>query len=114
MVWDFTFASSHVTSTSKQPGTAAEKAEKVKLGKYKSLLKDYYMVPFAVETLGAVGQEGADLVNFLGKSIQAKTGEKRSSFYLFQSISMAVQRGNAPSILGTVKTGEQLEEIYYL
>ena len=87
---------------------------KMKLGKYKSLLKDYYMVPFAVETLGAFGQEGSNLVKSLVKSIQAKTGEKRSTFYLFQSISMAVQRGNAASILGTAKTGEQLDEIYYL
>ena len=49
----------------------------------------------------------------LGKSIQAETGEKCSTFYLFQSNSMAVQYGNAASILGTAKTGEQLEEIYY-
>ena len=60
-----------------------KKAEKVKLGKFKSLHKVYYIVPFAVETLGAVGFEDADLGKSLGKSIQGKTGEKRSSFYLF-------------------------------
>ena len=86
----------------------------MKLGKFKSLHKVYYIVPFAVETLGAVGFEDADLGKSLGKSIQGKTGEKRSSFYLFQSISMAVHGGNGASILGTAKTGEKLEEIYYL
>ena len=30
------------------------------------------------------------------------------------SISIAVQRGNAASILGTVKAGKDLDEIYYL
>ena len=72
------------------------------------------MVPIAVETLGAFGPESATFVKHLGKLIQHKTGEKRSTFFLFQSISMAVQRGNAASILGTVRPGEKLDEIYYL
>ena len=41
-----------------------------------------------------------------------ETGEKRSSFYIFQSISMAIQRGNASCILGTVPRSEGLEEIF--
>ena len=40
------------------------------------------------------------------------TGEKRSSFYLFQQISMAIQRGNASCILGTVPHSRGLEEIF--
>ena len=40
------------------------------------------------------------------------TGEKRSSFFLFQSISMAIQRGNAISVLGTVPRTEGLDEIF--
>ena len=41
-----------------------------------------------------------------------ETGEKRSAFFLFQSISMAIQRGNASCILGTVPHSEGLEEIF--
>ena len=33
---------------------------------------------------------------------------------IFQSISMAIQRGNATSILGTVKSGEKIDEVFYL
>ena len=72
------------------------------------------MVPVAVETFGSWGSEGASLVKSIGKRIQDLTGEKRATFFLFQSISMAVQRGNAVSILGTVKSGEKLDEVFYL
>ena len=41
-----------------------------------------------------------------------ETGEKRSAFYLFQSISIAIQRGNASCVLGTVPQSEGLEEIF--
>ena len=40
--------------------------------------------------------------------------EKRSTFYLFQSLSMATQRGNVASILGTVPNMKKLDEIYSL
>ena len=44
--------------------------------------------------------------------VMEETGEKHSSFYLFQSISMAIQRGNASCVLGTVPRAEGLEEIF--
>ena len=118
LVWDFTcvdtMARSHLKETCKQPGAVAKNAEKVKNDKYKNLQRDYYLVPVAVETLGAWNSAGATLIKTLGKIIREKTGEKRSTFFLFQSISMAVQRGNAASILGTIKNGEKLDKFYYL
>ena len=117
-VWDFTcvdsLSKSHLNETSKKPGAAAEKAEKLKTTKYKQLQRDYYMVPIAVETLSGWGPEGAAFIKSLGKKIQDKTGEKRSTFFLFRSISLAVQRGNAASVLGTAQPGENLDEIFYL
>ena len=50
----------------------------------------------------------------IGKRIQEVTGEKRSTSYLIQSISMSIQRGNAASILGTVGPTRKLDEIYDL
>ena len=118
LVWDFTcidtIAKSYINETRVSPGSAAEKAEKAKLAKYEELRKDYYMVPIAVETFGAFGPEGASLIKTIGKRIQDLTGEKRSTFFLFQSIFIAVQRGNAASILGTVKSCRKLDEIFYL
>jgi hypothetical protein len=39
------------------------------------------------------------LVKQIGKKIQDATGEKLSTFYLFQSISMAIQKGNAVCVM---------------
>ena len=71
LVWDFTcidtLAKAHLKLSSQRPGAAAEKAEKTKLTKYEEIRNDYYMVPIAVETLGAWGPEGSHLINALGK-----------------------------------------------
>ena len=72
------------------------------------------MVPIAVETFGAWGPQGAKLIKTIGKKIQDLTGEKRSTFFLFQSISMAIQRGNAASIMGTEGPTRKLDDIYDL
>ena len=42
------------------------------------------------------------------------TGEKRSTAYLIQSLSMTIQRGNAASVMGTVGPTKKLDEIYDL
>ena len=118
LVWDFTctntIASSYLNDTSVWPRAATEKAEKSKLLKYQEIRKDYHMIPIAVETFGAWGPEGAHFIKNLGKKIQSLSGEKRSTFYLLQSISMATQRGNAASILGTVKSEKKLDKVFYL
>ena len=67
-----------------------------------------------VEAFGAWGPKGARLIKAIGQKIQNLTCEKRSTFFLFQSISMAIQRGNTASILGTVKSEKKLDEIFYL
>ena len=93
---------------------AAEKAKKVKFSKYEEIQKSYLMIPIAIETLGAWGTEGLNFIKNIGQKIKLITGNKRSTFFLFQSISMAIQRGNAASILGTIKPGKKLDEIYYI
>ena len=50
----------------------------------------------------------------LGSRIADISGEKRSTTYLFQSIGIAAQRGNAASIAGTVPSAKKLDEIFYL
>ena len=94
----YIIAKSYLKDTAIQPGSAAVKAEKGKLAKYEELEKDYYVVPIAVETFGSWGPEGAQLIKSTGKKIQNLTREKRSTFFLFQRISIAVQRGNAASV----------------
>ena len=118
MVWDVTvvdtLAKSHIKDTSKSQGAAAEKAEKTKFAKYEELRLNYNMIPIAIETCSAFGTEASNFIKYIGLKIQQLTGNRKATFFLFQSISMAVACGNAASILGTVRTGKQLDEVYYL
>ena len=73
------------------------------LPKINNLSDHYYFVPLGIETYGAYGPQGIKLVKQIGKKIQDATGEKLSTFYLFQIISMAIQKGNAQCVTGCVK-----------
>ena len=63
----------------------------------------YHFMPVSIETYGAYGPQGLKLVKKIGKKIQDATGEKLSTFYLLQSISMAIQQGNAICVTTCVK-----------
>ena len=118
LVWDATcsdtFASSHLPVTSNASGSAAAKAEKRKHEVYCDLPSQYIFCPFAVETMGSFGKEALRLVRELGSRLHASSGEPRSTSYLFQRLSLAIQRGNAASVLGTVPPTAKLYEIYNL
>ena len=76
------------------------------------MANDSWFVPVGAESFGSWGPEGHKLVKEIGGKVMEETGEKQSSFYIFQSISMAIQRGNASCILGTLPCSESLEEIF--
>ena len=65
-----------------------------------------------LESLGSWGQEGHKLVKEIRKKVMQATGETRSTEFLFQAISIAVQRGNTSCVIGTVPHSEGLEEIF--
>ena len=64
--------------------------------------------------MGAWGAGAAAFVAKLGKKIAERTGELRSSDFLRQRISIEIQRFNAVSVLGTLPSSRELEEIFYL
>jgi hypothetical protein len=118
LVWDFTcrdtFAPSYLNSTSRFCGHAAEKAETSKGRKYDFLKNRFIFTTIALETSGVFGQEGLRFLRQIGGRLSEVTGEKRSLTFLLQRIAIAVQRGNAASIIGTLPHGKGLDEIYYL
>ena len=63
---------------------------------------------------GSWGKLGLKFIQELGQRIKDITGEKQSASYLFQRIGMAVQRGNAASVLGTIPNNRKLEELFQL
>ena len=74
-------------------GSAAAGGEDKKVENYSNLSENYHFVPVGIETYGAYGPQAIKLIKQICKKIQEATGEKLSTFYLMQSISMAVQKG---------------------
>ncbi len=56
-----------------------------------------------IETSGAVGLRTHAFLCYLGRSVSLHSGEAKSASYLFQRISVALQRGNAVSVLGCAR-----------
>ncbi|CAH2239646.1 jg20582 [Pararge aegeria aegeria] len=90
---------------------AATSAEQAKRRKYENLDSSFIFVPFEVETLGPWGPEARALFKELSKSVIESTGDPRAGSYLGQRISLAIQRGNAGSILGTVPRCGGFEDV---
>jgi hypothetical protein len=118
LVWDFTcwdtFAPSHLADTIRRAGAAATKAELAKNRKNEFLLGRFHFVPVVIETSGVWGKEALAFVREIGSRIQRATGESRATAFLMERLSIAVQRGNVASILGTLPAGRELDEIFYL
>jgi hypothetical protein len=106
-------AKSYIGLSSKKAGEAARLRENAKTVEN---YNNYHFVPIAIETLGPWGDDAKKIINDIGQKIQKITNESRSTSYLTQRISIAVQRGNAASVLGTIEdsNNDKLEEIFYI
>jgi len=60
--------------------------------------------PVAIETAGAWNHLAIELVQEIGRRTTAVTEEPRESTFLFQRLSIALQRGNAVAFRGTFNT----------
>ena len=107
LVWDVTcpdtYAPSHILLATREAGAVAAQAEQRKRSKYAELEASHHFVPVAIETAGVCGPEALHFFCELGHRLKAETGEPRSLQFLFQRISVAMQRGNAAAVLGTIK-----------
>ena len=105
LVWDVTcvdiFAPSYRSLAVQGPSIVAARAESLKEEKYIDFLDTHEFAPIAVETSGVLGPRTLTFVKELGRRLRSHTGEEKSSTYLLQRVSIAVQRGNAISVLGT-------------
>lgn len=84
---------------------AAEEACSKKRLKYALLGQLYHFVPVAVETLGCWSAEAKSFVGDLGRRLEEATGDSRSRSFLVQRMAIAIQRGNAASVMGTFAPG---------
>ena len=96
-----TFAPSYISSATSKAGAVAALAEERKKNIYAHLDPSHSFTPVAVETSGVVGPQSLAFLKDLGRRMRQVTGEERSLSYLLQRVSVAVQMGNAASVLGT-------------
>ena len=106
MAWDATtpdtLAASHLQATERTAGAAAAHALAQKIAKYTAITPSHIFVPVAVETLGAWNAEGLSLIQEIGRRASILTGDPREATFIFQRVSVAVQRGNVASFAGTL------------
>ena len=101
LIWDVTvadsLAASYLSSTSVTAGAAAEQAALRKHSKYQLLSDNFCFVPVAFETLGPFGNEAIEFINILGSKITETSGDPNETKYLFQHLSLTIQRFNSIS-----------------
>ena len=106
LIWDATcpdtLALSYRLHATSSTGAVAGVAEEKKVQKYSCLAPTHTSMPVAIETLGAVGPRSLAFLKDLGARMREQSGEERAGQYLLQQLSVAVQRGNAVSVMGTV------------
>jgi len=111
VTWDVTvadtFATSYLPLTSLEAGSAAERAASLKNKKYEELARNHIFIPLACEVTGNWCSEAVEFLHELGDRISAVTGDRRESTFLFQRLSVALQKGNAACIIGTMPTEPQ-------
>jgi len=99
MTWDVTIAStladSYVDASAKSAGAAAEMAASRKSAKYADLPASYLFQPIALESLGAINESAVECLLDLGGRIAATSGDEREGVFLFQRLSVILQRYNS-------------------
>ena len=95
-------------------GVVASDAEEKNSAKYASLSSMYKFVAIEMETFGAIGEATLNFVKDVDRSIWAVTLEQRSFGYLLQCLSVAIQRGNAVCVTGTMPSSTNLDELILL
>lgn len=103
--WDVTvtdtLAPSYVHLSALSAANAAENAASKKVAKYALIMNNYDFSPIAFETLGPINSSGQALIEQLGRRMSTVSGDPREGAFLFQRLSITMQRYNALAIRGT-------------
>ena len=99
LVWDATvvspLAGSYVDRAATGAGAVADLATVRKLEKYSSLTSQYIVQPVAVENLGVVSSSALQFLSELGRRMSVATDNPQETLFLFQRISVSIQRFNS-------------------
>jgi hypothetical protein len=99
LTWNVTVvnsvASSYISLSQRQPAGAAEAAAARKTSKYSVLEHSYIFQPVAFETLGPLNACAIDFINSVGRRLRDISNDSREPSFLFQRLSVYVQRLNS-------------------
>ena len=105
LAWDVTvpdtLAASHLQVSCTAAGAAAEGAAIFKANKYQEICRSHEFCAVAVETMGPMNRDAHQLISELGERLTAASGDPRERSFLYQRISIIIQRCNAASFRGT-------------
>ena len=90
-----TLADSYVASATRGAGEVAEQAGTRKYSKYADLSFTYQFIPLTMEALGPMTADALAFFSDLGHKLSSVTGDPREASYLFQRLSICIQRANA-------------------
>ena len=97
-----------MTVTSIKAGSAAEFAASCKEVKFQVLTERFVFVQIAIESLGPLGSKVTSFLSELGRRITSATSVVKETSYLYQRISVALQRFNAICTYNTFQTSLML------
>jgi len=99
MTWDVTVVStletSYLSSSARSAGAAADLAASRKEAKYTSFTNSYIFQPIAVESHGSFSVSSLSFLTTLGERLTGTSGDLREMSYVFQRLSVIVQRFNS-------------------
>ena len=96
-----TLAPSYVAVSAQVTGSAAQAAAERKVSKYAGLSASHLFVSIAIETLGPINEAGHSFLSELERRLSTISDDPRESLFLFQRISIPIQKFNEVAFRGT-------------
>ena len=107
LAWDVTipdtYAESHIISMSTEARAAAKRAAAIITTKYSDITSTHIFYQIFIKTAGSWDVQAVGLMEETGRWTTAATNDQNETMYLFQRISMAIQRGNAFSFFSHIQ-----------
>jgi len=111
LTWDVTvvcpLADSYMATAARVAGSAAEGAAARNSAKYTNIETNYMFQPIAVESLNPINTSGCAFLSKLGRKLSTQSGNDRKTSYLFQRLSVLIQRFNAILLLDSFVKEEE-------
>ena len=88
-------ADSYIAAAAHKAGSAAEEAAICNSAQYSNIQAHHIFQPVAVESLGPINASGRAFLSKLGRKHADQSGDDREISFIFQRLSVLIQRYNA-------------------